>query len=273
MITEVTVQCVPAFRLLQRTGVERRDWAEEHLDQLLAEHDHVSFYAYPFTDLLHVHTWDRTDEPLSTFGARREAMGEARAAITAAVIGDANAHWGLLPKTAGLAMRLQRGSHLVLESHQAFSRSQYHLHQELEVAVPAERVWADLDHTMDLYRTRYRNQRLPFLLTEVRFTPDGHDQTLLGAGTGRASAWLCLCLNQSTGVADHFGDVERWLVEPTTDARVHLGKWCESLGADDLARMHGTRFERFQAVRAAADPDGRFTNPFLTRMLGPVSAC
>jgi FAD/FMN-containing dehydrogenase len=37
--------------------------------------------------------------------------------------------------------------------------------------------------------------------------------------------------------------------------------------------MHGERFEQFQALRSAADPDGRFLNPFTERVLGPVRTC
>ncbi|MEM9563378.1 MAG: D-arabinono-1,4-lactone oxidase [Actinomycetota bacterium] len=271
IITRVTVQCVEAFRLQQRTRVEPTAWAVANLDRLLAEHDHVSFYAYPFTDLLHVHTWDRTDEPASTLGRRREAINEAKAAVGAAVVGDASAHWGLLPRAAGVAMRLQTGSSLVLESHEAFSRSQYHLHQELEVAVPRDRVWVDLEATMARYRQRYERQRLPFLLTEVRFSPAGHDHTLLGAGVGRDTAWLCLCCNQSGAVDAYFGDVEDWVRE--TDARIHLGKWCETIDAIDLARMHGERFKQFQAVREFTDPQGKLSNHFADRVLGPVGTC
>ncbi len=271
VITRVTVECVDLFRLHQETRVESRDWAEKHLDRLLQEHDHVSFYAYPFTDLLHVHTWTRTDEERTRFGRQREAWGETKAAVTAAVVGDATAHWGLLPHTSKPAMRLQRGSSIVLDSHEAFSRTQYHLHQELEVAVDHDRVWADLDHTLDLYRRRYDHQRLPFLLVEVRFSPGGHDHTLLGAGVGGPAAWLCLCCNQSGAVDDYFNDVENWV--RAGDARIHLGKWCETLDAADIARMHGDRFDQFQAVRAVTDPHGKFLNHFTRRVLGPVKAC
>lgn len=270
IITQVTVRCVDAFRLEQRTEIRDRRWAEDNLKRLLEEHDHVSFYAYPFTDLLHVHTWDRTAEPRSRFGDRREAANETKAAIAAAVIGDASAHWGLLPRTATLAMRLQKGTSLVLDSYRAFSRSQYHLHQELEVAVPMDRVWADLDETLELYRTRYRGQHLPFLLVEVRFSPGGH-RTLLGAGTEGPSAWLCLCCNQSGAVGDYFDDVEQWVRR--SGARLHLGKWCERLDAADIATMHGERFDRFQQIRAATDPAGKFLNDFTSRVLGPAKSC
>ena len=74
---------------------------------------------------------------------------------------------------------------------------------------------------------------------------------------------------QSGAVGDYFTEIERWV--RTADARIHLGKWCEHLDATDLARMHGPRFDQFQAIRAQADPDRRFVNPFVERVLGPIA--
>lgn len=267
VITQVTVQCVESFNLLQESWVESREWAEANLERLLAENDHVSFYAYPFTDRLHVHTWNRTDERRSRFGRRREAMNEAKAAVAAATFGDAMANWGKLPKTADRAMRMQSATRLVLNSHDGFSRSQYHLHQELEIGVPHEQVWSDLDETLRIYEELYRQRRLPFLLIEVRFSPGGHeDRSFVGAGVEGATTWLCLCCNQSGAVGEYFDAVEQWVKR--TGARLHLGKWCESFDRDDIAAMHGQRFERFAAVRAEADPNNRFVNPFAERILG-----
>lgn len=269
IITRVTIQCVDAFDLRQRSSVEARSWAEEHLDDLLRDHDHVSFYAYPFTQLLHVHTWDSTTSRRSRFGRAREALNEAKVAIAAATVGDALAHLGWLPRKADTAMRLQGATDLVLRSHEAFSRSQYHLHQELEVAIPQERVWSDLEHVLEVYERMYAERRLPFLLVEVRFSPAGHDRSLLGPGSGRATAWLCLCCNQSGAVREYFDEIERWVT--ATDARVHLGKWCETLTAADIEQMHGRRYQRFRSLGATADPDGRFVNDFVERVLGPLT--
>jgi L-gulonolactone oxidase len=268
IITRVTVQCVRAFDLRQTSMVETRVWAESNLERLLSEHDHVSFYAYPFTDLVHVHLWDRTAAPRSPLGAYRESLNEAKAAAVVATIGDAMAHLGRLPKFAAAGMRMQAATNLVLRSHEAFSRSMYHLHQELEIAVPLERVWRDLDETLAIYERMYAQGRLPFLLVEVRFSPSGHDCSLLGPGVERASAWLCLCCNQSGAVGRYFDAVEDWL--RTTDGRIHLGKWCEHLDVRDLTAMHGERLAAFQRVRADLDPHGRFVNPFVERLLGPV---
>ncbi len=190
--------------------------------------------------------------------------------MVAATFGDAMAHLGKLPPVAAQGMKMQSATNLVLRSHEAFSRSQYHLHQELEVAVPVERVWADLDATLAIYERMYDSDCLPFLLVEVRFSPAGHDRSLLGAGVDRASAWLCLCLNQSGRVGDYFDAIETWMRADGHEARTHLGKWCERLDATDLARMHGDRFEQFRRIRGWADPQGRFVNPFTERMFGPV---
>ena len=268
VITSVTFQVGDAFRLCHGTRTETRQWLEEHLDELFEEHEHVSFYAYPYTDLVQVHTWTRTDEESSRLGPFRESLNEAKAAVVAATLGDAMAHWGLLPRFATAALRLQRPARLVLESHEAFSRSQYHLHQELEIAVPRERMWDDLATMVELYERRADEDRLPFFLVEVRFSPAGHTASLLGPGVDRDTAWLCLCLNQSGDVGDYFAEVEAWVRDH--DARIHLGKWCEDLGADDLRRMHGERFDRFRAVRRELDPTGRFANDFVDRVLGPV---
>ena len=268
VITSVTFQVEDAFNLRQATRIETRQWTEAHLDELFDEHEHVSFYAYPYTDLVQLNTWTRTDADHSRLGAFRESLNESKAAIAVATFGDLMAHTGLLRRFATAALRLQRPADLVLHSHEAFSRSQYHLHQELEIAVPRERVWRDLDTLIEMYERRADDQRLPFLLVEVRFSPAGHDASLLGAGVERDTAWLCLCLNQSGDVGNYFADVEAWVRD--NDARIHLGKWCEDLDVGDLKRMHGDRFERFRAVRRRLDPDGRFANPFVDRVLGQV---
>ncbi len=268
VITKVTFQVGDAFNLRQDTEVRSLDWVEAHLDELFERHEHVSLYAYPYTDHVHVHSWTRTDDRRSRLGAFRESLNEAKAAVAAATFGDAMSHWGLLPKTASATVRLQRATRLVLHSHEAFSRSQYHLHQELEVAVPRSRVWTDLHELIEMYERRADAQRLPFLLVEVRFSPGPHETSLLGPGVGRDTAWLCLCLNQSGAVGDYFADVEEWV--RAHDAQVHLGKWCEGLDATDLARMHGERFDRFAAVRRQLDPDGTFANRYVDRLLSPT---
>jgi FAD/FMN-containing dehydrogenase len=50
--------------------------------------------------------------------------------------------------------------------------------------------------------------------------------------------------------------------------RPHWGKM-HSLDAERLAARY-PRFEDFRRVRAEVDPGGRFANPYVDRVLGPV---
>jgi len=270
VITQVSLKCEAAFNLRQASWVETRGWARRELDRLLDANDHVSFYVYPFTQLLHVHLWNRTEAPRSPFATFRESLNEAKAALGAALIGDGAAHLGMLATKAEGGMRTQSATNLVFHSYDSFTRTLYHLHQELEFAVPAEDVWEAVDECVAIYERLYPDHDLPFLLIEVRFTPQGHERSLLGPGTGRRTAWLCLCLNQSGEVDTYFDAIERWM--RTTDARPHLGKWWESGEPGELARLHGERFAAFQRVRAGADPQGTFSNAFTDRVLGRVTA-
>lgn len=268
VISRLTIRCVPAFRLRQRTFIDTRGWARASFERLRDGHEHVSFYAYPFTRLVHVHTWRHTDAPLTVAGPLREVVHQA-AALAASVLGDWYAHRKRLDECSERVIGAQPSADLVLRSHDAFNRTLYHLHQELELAVPAEEVWDALDRCLEIYEDLYDDADLPFLLVEVRFSPAGHETSLLGAGVGRATAWLCLCCNQSGDVGAYFDAVEAWMA--TTDHRPHLGKWCERWTANDLRRWHGERAERFARVRAEHDPDGRFTNAFTDRLLGPIA--
>jgi len=269
VITQLTLQCEPSFNLRQATWVETDGWARMELERLLDTNDHVSFYVYPFTQLLHVHLWNRTEAPRSPLATFREYLNEAKAALAAALIGDGAAHLGMLPNAADGGMRTQSAINLVFHSYDSFTRTLYHLHQELEFAVDSGAVWEAVDECTAIYERLYPDHDLPFLLIEVRFTPEGHDRSLLGPGTGRGTAWLCLCLNQSGDVDAYFDAVEGWM--RTNDARPHLGKWWESGEPAELARLHGERFTAFQRVRASADPDGTFTNAFTDRVLGPLT--
>src|SRR3712207_4185589 len=95
------------------------------------------------------------------------------------------------------AYGFRRGTDLVLESYKGFNRTIYPLHEELEFTVPVERTLEVCERFIGLYERMYRERKLPYMLVEVRFTPAGHDRTLLGAGRGRASAWINLCCNDN----------------------------------------------------------------------------
>ena len=268
IITEVTVQGVPRFNVEQRTQLMSVAHVRAHLDQLLIDHDHLSLYLYPFSDTCQVNTWNRTERPRSRCGDVREFVAISADAWLAATLGNLLAYGRLLPLSplvSRLASRLRRGTNLVLDSPRAFNRSIYHLHQELELAVAFEDTWDVCDRFLRLYEELYP-RGLPYTLVEVRFTPEGHERTLLGAGHGRRSTWIDLISNDSAGYALYYAAAVRLLDE--LGARPHLGKFCDGVTAEQLERVHGDRYHRFLDLVAEHDPGSTFGNAFTRRLFG-----
>jgi hypothetical protein len=180
--------------------------------------------------------------------------------------GNFAAYGGWLRAFSSLAYGARFGSHLVLESNRAFNRTIYHLHQELEFTVPFEDTFGECRRFIGLYQEMYRSGGLPYALFEVRFTPEGHDRTLIGAGRDRRSTWLDLVCNDARGFERFYAAAEEVIKE--IGARPHLGKFCQSLGKADLARLHGDNFTRFLDLVEEHDPERKFANPFTRRLFG-----
>jgi hypothetical protein len=105
---------------------------------------------------------------------------------------------------------------------------------------------------------------LPYTIFEVRFTPGGHDRTLLGAGRDRRSTWIDLVCNDSEGFENYYAAAEELI--KSIAARPHLGKYCENITREDLARLHGEHFARFRQLLEQHDPEGKFANDFTRRL-------
>lgn len=264
IISEVVVEGVERFDVEQRVHTEETSFLKNNLDRLLGENDHLSVYLFPFTDRCRINTWNRTDKRRSTLGDLREFVRASVDALGAAWIGNLIAYTGRLSTLSPLVYGVERGSHLVLESNKAFNRTIYHLHQELEFTVPFEDTFEACRRFIDLYEEMYP-AGLPYALFEVRFTPV-HDRTLIGAGRERRSTWIDLVCDDSPGFEKYYAAAEEVVRE--IGARPHLGKFCEGFGKDDLARLHGDRFEKFLGLVEEHDPDRKFANDFTRRIFG-----
>ncbi len=265
IITEVVVQGVDRFNVEQRVRISDISSVKKNLDRLLWENDHFSLYLFPFSEKCQINTWNRTDKGHSFLGDLREFLNISIDALIAAWVGNFAAYAGSLRAFSSLAYGAKLGSHLVLESNRSFNRTIYHLHQELEFAVPFEDTFETCERFIELYEELYPSG-LPYALFEVRFTPAAHDRTLIGAGRERHSTWIDLVCNDSRGFERYYAAAEELIKE--VGARPHLGKYCESLDRADMAKLHGDNFTKFLALVEKHDPDGKFANAFTRRLFG-----
>ena len=263
IISEVVVQAEARFNVEQIFKLEKLEYVRNNLDTLLENNDHLSLYLFPFAKKCQVSIWNRTQESKSFLGPLREFIAISFDAMMSAVFGNLMAYTGLLRKLSNLAYGLKQGTDLVMESNKAFNRTIYHLHQELEFTVPYEKTWEMCDRFLKLYETMY-SKELPYALLEVRFTPAGHDQTLIGAGRNRRSTWIDLICNDSHGFEKYYAAAEELIKE--IGARPHLGKFCQTLDKNHLSQVHGANFERFLELMHEHDPQDKFANDFTRRM-------
>ena len=273
IITEVVVQGVPRFNVQQkfeRRDISFKDGDQEKFDALvndcLRENDHFSLYVFPFANKCQINTWNRTDCEQTFLGDLQEDVSISLDALLAAWFGNPIAYTKLLPRWSSWIYGLKkRGTDLVLESNEAFNRTIYHQHQELEFTVPFEDTFECCKSFKKLYEDCYPSG-LPYTLIEVRFTPDRHDRTLIGAGRDRRSAWIDLICNDSRGFEKYYAEAEKLMKK--IGARPHLGKFCKSFGKADMAKLHGDNFTTFLNLVGEHDPDGKFANEFTRRLFG-----
>lgn len=263
IISEVVVQAVDRFDMEQKFELSDLSFVENNFERLLRENEHLSLYLFPFTEKCQVSTWNHTTKPKSFLGPLREFVSISLDALLAAWFGNLLAYTGLLPRLSSVTHSLKRGTDLVMESNRAFNRTIYHLHQELEFTVPFAETFEMCRRFVGLYEKMY-GEGLPYALFEVRFTPAGHDRTLLGAGRERRSTWIDLVLNDSHGFEKYYAAAEQLLKE--VGARPHLGKFCQSFGRDDLMNLHGENFVKFLQVVGEHDPANKFANAFTRRL-------
>lgn len=265
IITEVTVQAVERFNVHQNVHLSDIRAVEKNLDALIEGNEHFSIYLFPFTEVCQINTWNRTTRKKSFLSEVQEFISISVDALLAAWFGNLMAYTGLLPSVSSITHRLKRGSDLVMESNKAFNRTIYHLHQELEFTVPYKDTFDACRSFLRLYEDLYP-EGLPYTLFEVRFTPDKHDLTLIGAGRDRRSAWIDLVCNDSEGFEKYYAAAEELIRE--MGARPHLGKYCKSLSRVDMERLHGQNFANFMSLVEKHDPARKFSNEFTRRLFG-----
>lgn len=268
IIYEVVVQAVDRFNVEQKVHIANLNDVQKNFDRLFAANEHMSLYLFPFTGKCQVNTWNSTEGEKSFLGPLREFLSISNDALLSAWFGGFMAKSGLLPKLSTLAYGFKIGTDLVMESNKAFNRTIYPLHQELEFTIPFEKTFEMCRRFIQLYEEMYREGKLPYALFEIRFTPAGHDLTLIGAGRERRSTWINLVLNDSTGFERYYAAAEDLMKEADVCARPHMGKYCQSFTPADMQRLHGQNFTRFVDIARQYDPQGKFVGDYTNRVFG-----
>ena len=263
VVTEVELQCVPAYRLHAKESGHSLSELLETLQDDADAHDHLDLLWFPHTDGVLVKRNDvvapgEGPPALPAWRARLEddllanrvfeLVNRVGTAVPSAV-----------PRINRLSARLLSSREFTDDSWRVFCSSRDVRFVESEYAVPrrsVEAVLAELRAWFDRSRAA-----VPFPV-EVRFT--GADDVWLSTAYERDNAYVAVHQYHRADPGPLFAAFEAIVAEHA--GRPHWGK-VHSLDADRLRGLY-PRFDDFRSVRERLDPERRFTNEHLRYVLG-----
>jgi L-gulonolactone oxidase len=261
ILVEVTLRCVDAFVLRAHERPAALDAVLADLPALVAGHDHVEFYWFPYTSRVQVKTNDRVpadDRPLPRWRGWLDDEFLANTVFAGACrLGRAVP--ALAPGISAVSARALTERSYTGRSDRVFCTPRRVRFVEMEYALPRAvlpTALAELRRVVD---------GLPFKVlfpVEVRFT--AADDIWLSHGYGRDSAYIAVHQYVGMPYEPYFRAFEAVATE--LGGRPHWGK-LHYRDAASLAPAY-PRFADFKTVRDRLDPDRLFTNPYLTRVLG-----
>lgn len=262
LLSTITLQTVPAFNLRIDERAMRVGRLLDDLDAVVHGSDHPGLFWFPGSDVVLVRHRTRTDEPARP--RPRAAAWWADVAVDNHVFDVACRLSGRFPAAARSIISgasAKRPHQWVDRSDRVFTTPRSARVLEMEYAVAPEafpEVFERLGRLVDSVGTP-----LP-VPVEIRWTKG--DDALLSHAHRRDSVYVAAHVHRSQPYDQYFAGFEA--IMDDYDGRPHWGK-LHFQTVDTLAPRY-PRWEDFAAVRARFDPDGRFVNPYLARVLGPV---
>jgi L-gulonolactone oxidase len=207
---------------------------------------------------------NRTDEPIR----RRRALKAWRDEILLA-----NVMFGALcalgRRRSSAVPGLMRGvasglgkTQIVDASHRVLCSTRLVRFVEMEYAIPRAELGKTLLRVRDLIEGEGLSVDFPI---ELRVA--AADDIPLSTAQGRETGYLAVHMSAGRPFERYFRGVEA--IMDDIGGRPHWGKM-HYQRAETLAPRY-PEWARFQAVRSRLDPDGRFRNAYLDRVLGPVA--
>jgi L-gulonolactone oxidase len=259
IVSTITLQCVPAFRLHAVEAAMPVDEVLSDFDGFMRSTDHVEFYWIPHTRWALTKRNRRTDEPAAPRGRRREFIDDI--VLTNGGFGlvcRVGRRWPRAIPRLAKAMPPAGNAEYTDRSDKVFTSPRLVRFYEMEYAILAEAVPEALNRVRKLVDRL--NVPISFPV-EVRVVAP--DDIPLSTAYGRATGYIAVHVYRGTPYDQYFQGVEAIMND--YGGRPHWGKM-HFQTAETLSSRY-PRWDAFRAIRDKLDPDRRFTNPYLDRVL------
>jgi L-gulonolactone oxidase len=260
-ISAVTLRCVPAFTIHRIDEPRPLDDVLPRLDELVDANDHWEAFVMPYTRRALTLTSERTDRA-------PEPPGRAKAFVHDVIV--ENAVLGLFCRTGRrfpsaipalnrrLASLMGRAEHLDA-SNRVYANKRLVRFTEMEYAIPRERAAEALERVLAMVERRRLPVGFPIELRVV-----APDDALLSTAHERPTAYIAVHQYVGMEFETYFRAVEA--IMDDYDGRPHWGKRHYQTAATLRPRYPG--WDTFAEVRERLDPERRFENDYLRRVLG-----
>jgi len=267
VVTAVTLRAVPAFTL---EGVDRGRPLDEvlgEIDDLAGAADHFEFFTFPYTDRALTRTNRRVPGPPRPRRPRAAWLEDEvfKNGFFGLMCRAGRARPELIPRINRLVSLLGgMESRLVDRSYRIFATPRSVRFTEMEYAIPREHAVDAIRAVRELVEDRGLAVSFPF---EVRFVAS--DDAFLSPAGGRETCYIASHVFEGMEYEPFMRGVEE--IMDGFEGRPHWGK--RHFQTAETLRPRYPEWDRFQAVRERLDPEGRFANEYVRRVLGPpVSA-
>jgi FAD-linked oxidoreductase len=259
-ISAVTLRCVPAFTIHRVDRPLPLDHVLARLDHHVDSNDHFELFVFPYTRTALTLTSQRTDREPEPAGRAQVLLRDVlleNAALEAACRAGRRFP-ALIPRVNRTLVRAMSPTEHLDRSHRVYANRRTVRFTEMEYAIPRERTAEAVERVLSLIERR----RLPVgFPIEARVVAP--DDALLSTAEGRPTGYIAVHLFRGMEFESYFRGVETIMDE--YDGRPHWGKRHYQAAATLRPRYPG--FDRFVAVRERLDPERKFENDYLRRVL------
>ncbi|MDS1268820.1 D-arabinono-1,4-lactone oxidase [Lipingzhangella sp. LS1_29] len=261
ILTSVTFAVVPSFLLQAREQPMPLHQALEQLDVLRATNDHVEFYWFPYTDRVQTKQNNRVEGPAHPLPRWRRRLDDEFLQNTAFELVNRTAHRAprLVPMINQVSARALTSRTYTDTAHRVLTTARRVRFVETEYAIPVETLGDVLREIRALLHRR--EYRITFPL-EIRFAPA--DDVWLSPAYGRPTAYVAAHVHERGRHDHYFADLEA--IFANVAGRPHWGK-LHSRTYSDLVELY-PRLGHARSVRDQVDPERRFGNAYIDRVLG-----
>ncbi|MGB0872297.1 MAG: D-arabinono-1,4-lactone oxidase [Solirubrobacterales bacterium] len=264
VVTALTLQCVPAFRLDRLDLPRPVNETLSQIDDLAANFDHYEFYVLPYSDLALQKRINRTDAAAEPMPALKRFANDVLAENVAlgAIVNAGKVAPNAIPPLARTMAKFFSPARRLDKSFDAFSTVRMVRFNELEYAIPRQHLAEAVERVLAVIQEHQFPVNFPI---EVR-VGQADDASLLSTAAGRETGYVSVHTYKGMEYEPYFHAVET--IMDGYEGRPHWGKMNWQT-ADRLAGRYDG-WNEFQLVRSELDPQGAFTNEYIERILGPV---